>query len=81
MNYVCTLLYIDEKYRRKGYGRALMDFWRKEMTTPGYGWVLVSTQSDENAQHFYRAPGYEDCGYLIAPAQPAEMFFGKRLGS
>lgn len=75
----CTLLYIAEKYQRNGYGKRLMDFWESEMLSLGYDWVLVSTQSDEDAQHFYRALGYEDCGNLIAPDQPMELFLSKRL--
>lgn len=75
----CTLLYIDKEFQRKGYGKALMSFWENEMKSLGYDWVLVSTQSDEEAQHFYRALGYEDCGSLNAPDQPVEIFLGKHL--
>ncbi|MDE7405913.1 MAG: GNAT family N-acetyltransferase [Clostridiales bacterium] len=75
----CTLLYISEKYQRTGYGKRLMDFWESEMLSLGYDWILVSTQSDEDAQHFYRALGYEDCGSLIAPDQPMELFLSKHL--
>ncbi len=73
----CTLLYISEKYRNKGYGKKLMTFWESEMLSLGYEWLLVSTQSDENAQHFYRALGYRDCGNLLAPDQPMELFLCK----
>ncbi len=76
----CTLLYIDEKYQRRCYGKAMMCFWEDEMISLGYDYLLVSTQSDENAQHFYRALGYGDCGCLLAPDQPMEIFLGKRLG-
>lgn len=75
----CTLLYIAEKFQRKGYGRELMNVWEADMKARGYDWLLVSTQSDENAQHFYRALGYEDCGCLLAPDQPMEIFLGKHL--
>lgn len=75
----CTLLYIDDKFQRNGYGKELMSFWESEMKALGYEWLLVSTQSDESAQHFYRAIGYSDCGSLIAPDQPTELFLGKRL--
>ena len=75
----CTLLYISEKYQRNGYGKRLMDFWEIEMLSLGYDWILVSTQSDEDAQHFYRALGYEDCGSLSAPDQPMELFLSKHL--
>ncbi len=73
----CTLLYIDEKYRNRGYGKSLMQFWENEMRSLGYDWILVSTQSDETAQHFYRKLGYRDCGELSAPDQPIELFLSK----
>lgn len=75
----CTLLYVDERYRKKGYGKVLMNTWEADMKSCGYEWLLVSTQSDESAQHFYRALGYEDCGCLIAPDQPMEIFLGKHF--
>jgi len=31
----------------------------------GYVAVMTSTNSDEQAQHFYRKLGYKDCGCLI----------------
>ncbi len=75
----CTLLYISAKYRKIGYGKKLMSFWESEMLSLGYDWLLVSTRSDEDAQHFYRALGYRDCGSLLAPEQPPELFLGKQL--
>lgn len=75
----CTLICIENAFRQKGYGKALMNFWEGEMHALGYDWLLVSTQSDENAQHFYRALGYQDCGCLIAPNQPMELFLSKRM--
>lgn len=73
----CTLLHIDENYQRKGLGTKLMKFWENDMCSLGYKWLLVSTQSDESAQHFYRSLGYNDCGYLVAPNQAAELFLCK----
>ena len=75
----CTLLYISEKYRNNGYGKQLMNFWESDMLSLGYNWLLVSTQSDESAQYFYKALGYQDCGKLFAPNQPMELFLGKHL--
>lgn len=75
----CTLLFVADGYRRLGYGAALMREWENEMRALGYEWVLLSTQSDEPAQHFYRALGYSDCGELLAPDQPSELFMLKRL--
>ena len=43
----CNLLYITPAHQRKGLGKALMLHWEEEMKR-------VSTQADEEAQHFYR---------------------------
>lgn len=34
------------------------------MKAQGYGMVMVSSQVDEDVQHFYRRLGYQDCGAL-----------------
>ena len=75
----CTMLYIANSFQRNGYGRALVNFWEAEMKSLGYSWLLVSTQSDEEAQYFYRVLGYTDCGSLRAPEQPEELFLEKRF--
>lgn len=79
----CTMLFIDWEHQAKGYGRRLMEFWEREMKAAGYGMVMVSTQVDESAQHFYRRLGYKDCGSLVMDIpgyeQPMEMFLTKKL--
>jgi len=60
----CNMLYIDARYQRKGYGKKLMAHWEEEMKAQGYERLLTSTQADEEAQHFYRKLGYQDCGAL-----------------
>lgn len=79
----CTLLYIDRPEQRKGYGRALMQFWEADMKSKGYRLLLTSTQTDEEAQHFYRKLGYRDCGGLLLPVpgfeQPLELFLCKEI--
>jgi len=79
----CTLLYIDPDHQHRGFGRLLMKHWEADMRSQGYGMVLTSTQTDEDAQHFYRAIGYKDCGGLILDtpgyAQPMELFLSKAL--
>ena len=79
----CTLLFIENRYRRQGFGRSLMEHWQKDMKTKGYGMVLTSTQVDEDAQHFYRKLGYRDCGGLTVDVpgyeQPMELFMVKQL--
>lgn len=79
----CTMLLVDEKYQRKGYGEHLMKYWENDMKMQGYGMLLTSTQADETAQHFYRKLGYKDCGGFVidipAYAQPMEIFFMKAI--
>ena len=79
----CNLLYIDPRCQRKGFGKMLMAHWEGEMKALGYSLVMVSTQSDEKAQHFYRKAGYQDAGSLViniaGAAQPMELFFIKAV--
>lgn len=61
----------------------MIKHWEAEMRSKGYGMVLTSTQVDENAQHFYRKLGYQDCGGLIINIerykQPMELFLSKSI--
>lgn len=79
-----TMLMISQPFQRRGYGRRLMEYWEKQMRLQGYGMLLVSTQADEGAQHFYRRLGYHDCGGLILTCpgyeQPTELFLAKPIG-
>ncbi len=79
----CTFLYVKEGARRRGYGRLLMEHWEKDMKARGYGLAMTSTQENEEAQHFYRAIGYRDCGELNLPfpgyEQPTELILGKAI--
>lgn len=78
-----NLIFLDEKYRRMGLGRWAMYFWESWMKQQGYGFIMVSTQVDEQAQHFYRKLGYRDMGAIAMDfpgyQQPLEMFLGKVL--
>lgn len=79
----CTMLYVADTYQGQGYGKALMEFWEKEMQQQGYKMLMTSTQVDENAQHFYRKLGYQDAGSLLITVpeyqQPMEMFLIKGI--
>ncbi|MCM1514347.1 MAG: GNAT family N-acetyltransferase [Anaeroplasma bactoclasticum] len=79
----CTMLFIDKKVQGQGYGTMLMKYWEEDMKKQGYRILLVSTQVDETAQHFYRKLGYQDCGGLILHTsqypQPMEMFLMKEI--
>lgn len=76
-----NMLYLLEGYRRKGYGSQLVEFWENEMLKNQYDLVITSTQSNEQAQVFYRSIGYIDCGALLLPEEPLEIIFLKKLKS
>ena len=74
------MLYIDARYQRKGYGKKLMAHWEEEMKAQGYERLLTSTQADEEAQHFYRKLGYQDCGGLVMDVPgPMELILMKAI--
>ena len=79
----CTMLFVDWLKQKKGFGRELMKYWENDMSNQGYGMVMLSTQVDEDAQHFYRKIGYKDCGGFTVDIpgfeQPMEMFMSKKL--
>jgi GNAT superfamily N-acetyltransferase len=78
-----TLIYIDDAYHGKGYGKQAMLFWENEMRELGYKMVMTSTQVGEQAQHFYRKLGYKERGGIFLDdtpfEQPQEMFMIKIL--
>lgn len=78
-----TLIYFEESYQRKGFGKQSMLFWENEMRSLGYKMVMTSTQVDEQAQHFYRKLGYHDKGCICFDntpfQQPQEMVMIKSL--
>lgn len=76
-----NMLYLLEDYRRKGYGSQLVEFWENEMLKNQYDLVITSTQSNEQAQFFYRSIGYIDCGALLLPKEPMEIIFLKEIKS
>lgn len=78
-----NLLWVLESHRGRGFGTLAMEAWEAEMRRRGCKMVLLSTQADETAQHFYRKLGYVDCGGLVFQNtpfdQPTELFFRKIL--
>ena len=62
-----------------------MQRWENEMHSLGYKMVMISTEVDNDAQHFYRKLGYKDMGSIllgdILPYKQdmMEMFMGKPL--
>ncbi len=66
------LIYLDEPYRGKGYGRQMMSQWESAMAELGYKYVMLSTQEDETAKYFYEKLGYHRIGAFQPPEQAAD---------
>lgn len=62
-----NLIIVNKESRGFGFGKMMMNFWEQEMKKKGYKLVMTSTDVDEQAQHFYRKLGYQDCGGIIFP--------------
>jgi len=79
----CTMLFIEHSVQKTGCGRELALYWERDMKAKGHGMVMVSTQVDEEAQHFYRKLGYKDAGGIVIDipgySQPMEMFMVKKI--
>ena len=74
------LLYIDEAYQGKGYGRQMMAHWESAMQKMGYKYGMLSTQADETAKFFYEKLGYRRIGAFLPPEQDAdEIMYLKEL--
>ena len=74
------LLYLDEAYRGKGYGKQMMEEWEESMKYMGYDYVMLSTQEDEDAKYFYEKLGYRRIGAFLPPEQDAdEIMYLKEL--
>lgn len=74
-----NMLYIIEDYHNKGYGKKLVMFWENLMKQNNYKFVMTSTLSNENAQHFYRKLNYIDSGSLLLKGEALEIIFTKEL--
>ena len=74
-----NMIYFLEEYRKIGLGKKLVEFWENEMKNNGYRNVLTSTQSNEEAQHFYRKLGYIEIGGFKYFNDPYEIMFHKIL--
>ena len=74
-----NMLFLLDDERGKGKGTQLVTFWEKEMKNKNYDFVLTSTQSNEEAQFFYRKLGYIDRGSLLLPNEPLEIIMYKKI--
>ena len=76
--YVSTV-YVDEKYRRKGYGKALIEEMEKRSKALGANIIRLDTFSWQGKE-FYQAMNYEQVGYYKNDIDNyEEYFFMKRI--
>jgi GNAT superfamily N-acetyltransferase len=75
------VIVVREDLRMRGIGKAAVRFWEREMAKRSHSRVLVSTQSNESAQDFWRRIGYRDCGSLELPGRPGELFMYRDTGA
>lgn len=76
--YVSTV-YVDEKYRRKGYGKALIEEMEKRAKELGANTIRLDTFSWQGRE-FYQAMNYEQVGYYKNDMDNyEEYFFMKRI--
>ena len=74
-----NMLWIDEPFRGIGIGKNVVLYWEQLMRDRKFGIVMTSTQSNEEAQHFYRKLGYKDAGCFIQENEPLEILLTKKL--
>ena len=73
-----NMLYVMEDFRGQGYGIGLMNYFEKEMKKK-YSKVMVSTQANEYAKHFYDKIGYKAIGGFMLPKEEYEVLMVKTL--
>ena len=74
-----NMLVIEAADRGNRIGARLVSYWESEMAKENHAFVMTSSQSNEDAQHFYRKLGYADSGSLNLPGEPVELLFIKDL--
>jgi ribosomal protein S18 acetylase RimI-like enzyme len=74
-----NLLWVDPEWRGQGIGTTLVEAWESSQLASGHELVLTSTMSNETSQDLFRRLGYVDCGALLLPDEPAELFLRKAL--
>ncbi len=74
-----NMLYLKTAYRRRGFGKALVKYWEKEMGALGYQVVMTSTSSEESARFFYQKLGYEIAGGFFPQNEPYELILKKEI--
>ena len=78
------LILVEEEYRRKGVGTAMIKFLEGHLVRNGHKVLYSSSQVNEpEPQMWHRKIGFEECGIIsgINPGGIGEVFFRKLLKS
>ena len=76
---IMNMLWLEEKHRGKGIGKAFVEYWETQMKKENFRLVMTSSLANENAQHFYRKIGYKDRGCLMLDEEALEIIFVKEI--
>lgn len=74
-----NMIFLLTKYRGRGYGKELVEYWENAMKRAGYCSIMTSTASDEYAQHFYNHLGYKTVGGFTPVGDPLELILWKNI--
>ena len=77
-----ALIRVSEECRRRGVGRALLQFIEQDLRARGYGMLYSSSQANEpEPQAWHRTMGFKECGIIagINRGEIGEIFFRKPL--
>ncbi len=76
------LIWVQQEHRRKGLGRALLEFVERSLREQGHKTLLSSSQADEPAaQAWHRAVGFRECGFIADVNENGanEVLFSKHI--
>ncbi len=77
-----SLITVAADFRRRGVGKALLDFCLATLSQDGHPWLYSSSQADESEpQAWHRHMGFQDCGLIagINKGGVSELFFRKAV--
>src|ERR1041385_4778914 len=77
-----ALIRVNESFRRRGAGRALVQFVEQQLLARGHSVLYSSSQANEpEPQAWHRTMGFKECGIIagINRGDIGEIFFRKQL--
>jgi N-acetylglutamate synthase-like GNAT family acetyltransferase len=75
-----NFIWVEEGFREEGRARGMITKLEDETKGQNYKTIMTSTQSDENAQQFFRKVGFQDAGgFSIAGQKALELILIKYL--